>query len=92
MTAQELSSPVAYYLQTGSTRLFLTRVHILGPPFANHFVPLCHTHLPHCQCHNKLFLAEGNKFPLGQQVELGLTNPRAVSSKEDSTDSIDWYK
>lgn len=49
-TAQELSGCVTCYLQIGSVRLFLTRVHIPGPPFANHFVPLCHTHLPCCQC------------------------------------------
>lgn len=45
-----LSAQAACYLQIGLGRLFLTTVHIPGPPFANHFVPLCHTHLPCCQC------------------------------------------
>lgn len=38
-TAQELSGCVVCYLQIGSVWLYLTRVHIPGPPFANHFVP-----------------------------------------------------
>lgn len=76
-TVVEYSAGVATtllrFLQFGSEGLFLTPAGAPGPPFANHFVPLGHTHLPRLpmSCcfrggHNTLFLAGGSRQPSPQ--------------------------
>lgn len=72
------------FLQFGSEGLFLTPAGTPGPPSANHFVPLSHTHLPllPMSCcfnggHNTLFLAGGSHPPPGQQhVGVQLERPQ----------------